>query len=393
MGQPPPWGTSRRSPAGPRGTRRSIRPSCLVVALAVVCVVPVVADVPAGASPSSSPHAASALVTDVDPFIGTGFGPGQIGAIGTFPGADVPFGMVQWSPDTPSTSGTLAASGGYYYPLDTINGFSLTHLSGAGCLALEDFPIMPYPGAVTASPVADPSRYESTFSHQSESATPGYYAVTLADGVRVELTVTDRSGIGRFIFPPGVTPSILIDPEDSEGGFTSGQLSAAGDDGLVGSAVAGKFCDAGGTYTVHMDAKFETPFRAVGTWETGTLSPSSRTVNGSAPGIYATFAPAAHGATTVTMKVGLSYTSGADAAANLTAEQHGWSFEAVRGAASATWNRAISRIDVGGGTEAQRRVFLRFKGPKQHCLVHLIVEGDRRTRQESSNQGSCEVCH
>lgn len=293
----------------------------------------------------------------VDPFIGTGLGAGQIGAIGDFPGADLPFGMVQWSPDTPTTDQALGVSGGYFSMLHTIDGFSLTHLSGAGCTALEDFPVLPFAGAVTVSPFTDPGRYESGFSHRRESASPGYYEVTLSDGVEVQLTVTDRTGIGRFTFPRGVAPSILVDPEASQGGFSSGQLSVTGDQSFSGSAVAGGFCQLPGDYTVHFVAQFDTPFRQVGTWESGTLSPGSRRSEGAAPGVYATFAPSPQGPTTITMKVGLSYTSGAGASANLRAEQHGWRFAAVRDAATRTWGRLLSRLTVHGGTEGQRQVF------------------------------------
>ncbi|MHB1584502.1 MAG: GH92 family glycosyl hydrolase [Acidimicrobiales bacterium] len=310
----------------------------------------------AGAAPGATGGPADPA-SYVDPFIGTGVGPGETGAIGTFPGADVPFGMVQWSPDTPTTNQALGVSGGYYYPLDTIDGFSLTHLSGAGCTAFEDFPVVPYAGAVTASPVTAPTRFESMFSHDHESASPGSYSVRLSGGIEVGLTVTDRTGIGRFVFPHGVTPSILVDPEASEGGFSTGELAAVGDRSLTGSAVAGGFCDLPGDYAVHFAAEFESPFRSVGTWEGGTLRPGGRRSSGPAPGVYATFPASAHGPTTVTMKVGLSYTSVADAAANLRAEQTGWRFDAVRLAAARTWNRLLSRVTVAGGTTSQRRVF------------------------------------
>ncbi len=309
-------------------------------------------------SPQSDPSTTPAdLAASVDPFIGTGVGPGQTGAIGTFPGADVPFGMVQWSPDTPTTSSELGVSGGYYYPLDTIDGFSLDHLSGAGCSALEDFPVVPFAGAVGVSPSTDPALYQPTFSHQQESATPGYYAVTLSDGVKVELTVTDRTGIGRFTFPQGVAPSILVDPGVGEGGFATGTVSVTGDRSFSGSEVSGGFCSLPGTYSAHFAAQFETPFRTEGTWESGALSTGDGSASGSAPGVYATFPEAAHGPTTITMKVGLSYTSVADASANLKAEQPGWNFDGVRAAATANWNRALSGIVVTGGTAAQRRVF------------------------------------
>lgn len=125
----------------------------------------------------------------------------------------------------------------------------------------------------------------------------------------------------------------------------------------MGTAVAGDFCDVPGNYTVHFVATFESPFHSVGTWQGTTLSPGGRQSEGAAPGIYATFAPSSHGATTVTMKVALSYTSIADASANLAAEQHGWNFAAVRGAATRTWNRLLSRVGISGGTQAQRQVF------------------------------------
>jgi predicted alpha-1,2-mannosidase len=336
---------------------RTVRTSCLALVLGIVMAAGPVVVSGSGGSTSQSPGSSIDPAAAVDPFIGTGVGPGWTGAIGTFPGADLPSGMMQWSPDTPTTSPELGVSGGYYYPLHTIDGFSLDHLSGAGCSALEDFPVVPFAGAVGVSPPTDPALYQSSFSHSDESASAGSYSVTLTSGVKVALTVTDRSGIGRFIFPQGVTPSILIDPEASEGGFSSGSVSVEGDDAFSGSDVAGDFCSIPGNYQAHFAAVFQSPFRTEGTWDGPTLSSGDGQANGSAPGTYATFAPSAHGRTTITMKVGLSYTSVANAAANLRAEQRGWNFDAVRQAATKTWNSALSRIAVTGGTEEQRRVF------------------------------------
>ncbi|HVV21997.1 MAG TPA: glycoside hydrolase family 92 protein, partial [Pseudonocardiaceae bacterium] len=93
---------------------------------------------------------------------GTGGGAGN-----NFPGADVPFGMVQWSPDTETMQ-----PGGYYYQDNRIRGFSLTHLSGAGCYTYQDIPFMPVVGQVTDSPATDPMKYVATFSHANESASP-----------------------------------------------------------------------------------------------------------------------------------------------------------------------------------------------------------------------------
>lgn len=340
-----------------RAVRRTL--PALLLGWAAVAATPITAAA-SGSSPPDTTGSPSEPTAYVDPFIGTGVGPGQTGSIGMFPGPGLPSGMVQWSPDTPTTpanNSVLGTSGGYYYPLDTIDGFSLNHLSGAGCTALEDFPIVPFAGAVSVSPFTDPARYQPTFSHRHESASPDYYSVTLSDGVRVELTVTDRTGIGRFTFPSGVTPSILVDPEVGEGGFSHGAVSVTGDDSFSGSDVSGDFCSVAGNYTVHFVASFATPFHTEGTWEAGTLSPGDGQASGTAPGVYATFAASPRGPTTVTMKVGLSYTSVANAAANLRAEQHGYDFDAVRAAGTATWGRALSRIAVTGGTDAQRTVF------------------------------------
>ena len=340
-----------------RGLARALQAACWAAALGLAVAAAPLAAPGSEASPARSNDSSTDPAASVDPFIGTGVGPGWTGAIGTFPGADLPSGMMQWSPDTPTTSPALGVSGGYYYSLHTIDGFSLDHLSGAGCSAEEDFPVVPFAGSVGASPFTEPSLYQSTFSHADESASPGSYAVTLSNGVRVELTVTDRTGIGRFTFPQGITPSMLIDPEASEGGFSDGSVSVSGDDTVSGSDVSGDFCSLPGTYAAHFAAVFETPFRTEGTWEGGVLSVGDGGASGTAPGSYATFPPAAHGSTTITMKIGLSYTSVANASANLRAEQPGWNFDAVRHAATKTWNHALSRIVVTGGSGERRRVF------------------------------------
>ena len=136
---------------------------------------------PAATAASHTPISRTALVSDpdsyVNPFIGT------TNQADDFPGADVPFGMVQWSPDTPSRPD----GGGYEYNDSSITGFSLTHLSGPGCPAEGDVPILPTVGAVDTSAT-------DSFAHTSESASPGYYSVQTSNGVTTELTTTTRSG-------------------------------------------------------------------------------------------------------------------------------------------------------------------------------------------------------
>src|SRR5579859_5696181 len=153
---------------------------------------------PPSATPTATSLAANlAPVEYVNPFIGTYAGnayPGIGGFAGgnVFPGASYPRGMVQWSPDTTNSPG------GYHYNQPNIHGFSLTHFSGRGCSAYQDIPFWPTLGPLAGSPV-QVTRYQSGFSHQSEQATAGYYSVRLdATNIRVNLTVTARTGFAQF---------------------------------------------------------------------------------------------------------------------------------------------------------------------------------------------------
>src|ERR1700723_3740551 len=149
----------------------------------------------------------------VDPFIGTG-PDGH-----TFPGATVPFGMGQLSPDTqirPFKQSYKWASG-YRYEDTTILGFSHTHFSGSGHSDLGDVLIQPIAGEVQLEPgdIEKPG-YRSRFSHQQERAEPGYYAVDLLDyGIHAELTASARVGVHRYTYPTGNPASVLVDLRSS----------------------------------------------------------------------------------------------------------------------------------------------------------------------------------
>ena len=196
---------------GRRYSRRSPRRAFLVAAGFGLGAALMVATAPAAPAPPSP-----SAYDRVDPFIGTG-PDGH-----TFPGATVPFGMVQLSPDTLITdfkhSYTHAA--GYRYEDGTIQGFSHTHFSGAGHSDLGDVSLMPITGGEVPLDPGDPdhpgSGYRAAFVHPSEVAQPGYYAVTLGNSddhhrVRAELTATTRVGVHRYAFPPGVPAHVLLD--------------------------------------------------------------------------------------------------------------------------------------------------------------------------------------
>ena len=169
----------------------------VMAAVAGVCLLAVVSGC---SSKSGTEQGGEDLTCYVDPMIGTDF------TGNTYPGAQVPFGMVQLSPDN-GLPGWDRISG-YFYPDSTIAGFSHTHLSGTGAGDLYDVSFMPVrmPLIVGEGPLGVHSR----FSHKKEEATAGYYKVHLDDyDIDVELTATDRCGIQRYTFPKGESAVIL----------------------------------------------------------------------------------------------------------------------------------------------------------------------------------------
>ena len=314
------------------------------------------------------------LTRHVNPFIGTANSPlpdylGGNGSGNTFPGATLPFGMIQWSPDTEKGFGK-DERGSYLYADTAIRGFSLTHLSGPGCPVFGDVPFMPLVGGVKTSPAATPDAYLAKFSHAREKASPGFYEVALDSGVNVRLTVTERTGLGVFTYPPNAEASMLIDAGRNASGVTDSEVQIVGDRSLSGSVESGAFCGARNKYRLYFAAEFDRPFKATGTWLGSKLSAGSHSVKGERAGAYVTFdAPSNE----VQVRVGLSYVSERNARLNLAAENSGRDFETVRARADARWNDALGRIAVEGGREAEAQVFYTAL---YHTLLHPNIFGD-----------------
>ena len=298
------------------------------------------------------------LTSLVDPFIGTA-------ADGnTFPGATMPFGLVQWSPDT-------TAKGWYKYQDSTIHGFSLTHFSGAGCPAYADFPFLPTIGPVQSSPGSNWSDFGVRFSHSSEHAAPGYYTAKLDSGVEIQLSVTQRTGFGVFNFPPTREAAILINTGGSATGNTESTVQIVGDRDVVGSATSGAFCDSKTSYTIYFAAQFDRPFDSFAVWDEATVNRGRRDARSKKTGAVLTFN--ANQQRTVKIKIGLSFVSVENAQLNLESENHDWDFEAVRARADATWNKWLKKIRIEGGTQEQRRIFYTAF---YHMLLHPNVFSD-----------------
>jgi predicted alpha-1,2-mannosidase len=277
----------------------------------------------------------------------------------TSPTAQVPFGMVQWGPDTHTGEWY-----NYAYEDSKILGFSMTHLSGAGCRLFNDLPVLPWIGEVKANPGVA-GAYSLSFSHSAEEAHPGYYSVTSENGIKTELTAAMRSGVARFTFPAGTTRTLLL---EAGSGATADMSSAKGDNSsiqLTGNTASGKltgghFCNSGPTYTLYYTMEFSEPFAATGSWDSE-VHPGAVSATGHKAGAWVTFAASEK---PVVMKVGLSYVSVENAKANLQAEEpdvpdSGFEaeFNSTRQAAERIWSQALGRIKITGGTGDQRSIF------------------------------------
>jgi predicted alpha-1,2-mannosidase len=304
------------------------------------------------ATPADSDPAASGadLAALVRPFAGTESG-------GVFPGAATPFGMVQYSPNTVGAGG-----GGYRYSHPRTWGFGTTHLSGPGCPAMGDVVSLPTVGTVRT---VDATRQTTSFSHASEQASPGYYAVTLnQSGIRAELSATTRTGWARFTYPATSRANVVIDPGANFRGVDTASVHISGRDTVVGSVSSWGYWNAcparsHNRYTLHFAMKFSRPFAAFGSGSDDAHPRAGhRDAKGRDAGAYVSFDTAGDPRPVVS-KVGISYVDAAGARRNLNSETagEGFDFDPVRAHARTAWNELLGRVQVSGGSDQQLQTF------------------------------------
>ncbi|PWD51455.1 alpha-mannosidase [Serinibacter arcticus] len=359
----------RPSPTDGAPRRRS-RSAVLVLA-AVTAATPLLAAVPASADTLTAFDA-------VDPFIGTELDTTENksnDAYGnTFPGATVPFGLVQSSPTTFREGGN-GEKGGYEYTGTQLRGFGLTRMSGTGCTGNYsgfDVPILPFTGdlvdgALPTDPGATIRDYYLDFSHDDEIAQPGYYSVETANGVVTELTSTERTAVSRFDFPEGTDATLLLDVAGSNNAISASAVSIdAATSTVEGSVTAAGLCGSA-PYTLHFSATFDAPFASHGVWDDGAVTAGGDEASGTSAkhgtGAFLTFADGAE----VTARIGISYVDVDGAELNRTTEVGDTSFDDVRAGARAAWEDALARIEVGGGTDEQR---IKLYTALYHALHH-----------------------
>lgn len=286
----------------------------------------------------------------VNVFIGTG-GHGH-----TFPGATLPHGMVQLSPDT-RLLGWDACSG-YYYDDTSIMGFSHTHLSGTGIGDYGDILFMPVVGEkpLIAGTAENPDEgYRSRFSHEQESARPGYYQVLLQDdSINVELTATLRAGLHRYTYPKASDARLIVDMEPTIHGHQHPvtQIRVVND-----STIAGMKYTVGWAkrHYVYFYAVFSSPFDYKLYSGTEYQSDSTSVTVNTAKAVIRFKNLPVDGR--VLAKVGISSVDEEGARLNVEAEIPNWNFEDVMKEANTAWNEALGKIDIETSDNDSRTVF------------------------------------
>ena len=286
---------------------------------------------------------------NVNPFIGTG-GHGH-----TYPGATLPFGMVQLSPDTRKDS--WDGCSGYHYSDDFILGFSHTHLSGTGVGDYGDIRFVPSVGQLQFTPGSSEnpdSGYGSRFSHNNEKATPGYYSVQLDNGIDVELTTTQRAGFHSYKFPKSHNSHILIDLIESvvSEKIIEAEIKFISDHEVLGyrrtkAWAADQF--------VYFYATFSQPFKTHGIVVNGDYWQNKKIA--SSDSLIAVLNFDTNTNEPVLVKVGISAVDYQGAIENCIAEIPDWDFSKVKKVAAYTWNERLSKINISGGTTDEKIIF------------------------------------
>ena len=347
----------------------------------------------------------------VNPFIGTEGVYNHRQAANVVPGAVLPHGMFNFGPEHAYTQDLLDESegiakktlqdkvripvspGGYNYGASRIKGFSFTRLSGTGCLgASGDIPVLPFTKSIAHSPDTDllDAYYSAGFSHDNETAIPGYYQVKMDNGVNVELAATTRSGIAKFTYDDVSKAKLLFRTAYSQLGSGEAETKVDIEKGeITGSVTSGNFCGYLGEYnrrdyyTLHFVAKLDVNIKSSGGWQDDKVIKETLTTSGGmgygkkgvpelgyGSGVWVDLDLAEDSNKTVTMRVGISYVSLENARENLSYEQSNElngqtnpllnlstsqdksgekilaSFADIRAKATDTWQQALVKVKV-----------------------------------------------
>lgn len=308
----------------------------------------------------------------VNPMVGTG-GHGH-----TFPGATVPFGMVQVSPDT-RVDGSWDGCSGYHQSDNFIYGFSHTHLSGTGCSDYGDIMIMPSMGKTSF----DNKEYGSAFSHSTEKTEPGYYAVQLSDDdISVEVTTTTRVAIHRYKFNKDGKVNIVLDLNHRD------KLQA----GVI-KMVSGTVLE---TYRVSEAwAKEQKIYARIefSKSNNGIVNPPEETFPPKDPWnktIKTAVQFNVKKGDSLLVKVAISPVSMPGARFNMVEELKFWDFEKIKTKARASWNKELGKIEVSGINEERKKIFYTAL---YHCMIHPSISMDADSTYRGFDDQTAKATH
>ena len=292
----------------------------------------------------------------VNPFIGTGAVESSLSG-NNYPGATVPFGMVQLSPDTREVPDWAQASG-YDYNDSTIYGFSHTRLSGTGASDFIDILMFPT--------VSDKTK--STFAHQQEQARPGYYQVLLADeGIQAELTASVHVGVHRYTYPQGKEAKLWLDLDHSANKGSWNRRIIQSQIRLVSPTVVEGYRIITGwakLRKIYFHMEFSKPIQYSELHDGGRKHENTPVINGTE--LRGLFAFDLQQDRELTCKVALSPVSIDNARLNMSGEVPGWDFDSIAAAAENSWEKELEKIDV-QGTDLQKTIFYT-------ALYHTMIQ-------------------
>lgn len=286
----------------------------------------------------------------VDTFIGTG-GHGH-----TFPGATLPFGMVQLSPDTRKDS--WDGCSGYHYSDSIVYGFSHTHLSGTGVGDYGDIRFFPTKGELKTEVFYGENYkqgYGSKFTHEMENSEPGYYAVYLNDSeIYASLTATNRCGFHKYMFSKSQESHIILDLVESvvSEKIIESEINIINDSTISGFRRTKAWAN---DQYIYFYASFSKPFKSWGISKNGEKLENKPSAISDSLKAWFNFNTSAK--ETILLKVGISNVDIAGAKNNLEKEIPHWDFKKTRQQAKEVWKKELGKIDVNGGDLNQRKIF------------------------------------
>ena len=309
------------------------------------------------------------VTTYVNPFIGTGAVESSLSG-NNYPGATVPFGMVQLSPDT-RVAPDWGEACGYNHNDQVIVGFSHTRLSGTGAADFIDILLMPMTGTPTTEAQNSPepgTGYQSAFSHDQESARPGYYQVILQNyGIQAELTATNRVGIHRYTYPEGSDSHVILDLDHSANKGSWGrriinsQIRIVDPQTIEGYRIITGWAK---LRKIYFQIKFSKPMVSSYLTDGGRKHENTAVINGT--NLRAAFTFANKDRHPLVAKVALSPVSIDNARQNMQKEAAGWDFDQFVTQADALWEKELSPIQI-KGTPLQKEIFYT-------ALYHTMIQ-------------------